>query len=324
MVTGIEFRPRDGPTTSRSEPLQNTFGERAALLRLGGAPSALAYNLLPYFPDVFGVSSNAALTAGTFSLLAVTGTPSASDAYPALRPFEGDAPEFYSAFAPAAPSAASFGIPVHLGGLTLGAGLGAQQVATASTSAFDSGPACASVVSCGMISPNPLRDDRISAGTTFNVRAWGRPIALNLGASYDRLTRTDRNAFTPLTPSGLLQSGDGATLSALPDAGPISLNSNFVDVTRRSLDAHAAVPLTRQVTLNLQYNAQYYAGSYATLGAQSVDQRNDAYLGNITYTIPRTSSAIVFSAKQYRYWDAFVPTYNLTQNRADLNFTVKF
>jgi hypothetical protein len=75
--------------------------------------------------------------------------------------------------------------------------------------------------------------------------------------------------------------------------------------------------------LNLQYNAQFYSGSYSTL-QQNIDERKDSYLGNLTYQIPRSSSAIVFSAKQYHYRDAFVPAYNVTQNRADLNFTVKF
>lgn len=176
----------------------------------------------------------------------------------------------------------------------------------------------------GTMPSQPATTDRLGAGTTFDVRAFGRSVSLDLGTAYERLTRDDRSAlsYTQYTPPAT--GNPVATSYVAPDLGaPGYVNPNYLNVTRRSLNASAAVPLTHALSLNLQYNAQFYSGSYSTL-QQNIDERKDSYLGNLTYQIPRSSSAIVFSAKQYRYRDAFVPAYNVTQNRADLNFTVKF
>ena len=156
------------------------------------------------------------------------------------------------------------------------------------------------------------------------MRAFGRRVSLDLGTAYEHLTRNDASAFSyvpyaaPAVTVPVLSAASASGLTV-----PVYVTPSYVDVTRRTLNASAAVPLTRSLSLNVQYNTQYYTGSYSGLG-QSIDERKDSYLGNLTYRIPRSSSSIVFSAKQYRYRDAFVPTYNVTQNRADLNFTVKF
>ena len=55
-----------------------------------------------------------------------------------------------------------------------------------------------------------------------------------------------------------------------------------------------------------------------------MDARKDTYLGNVTYQLPYSSSAITLSARQYRYQDSLTQDFNLNQTRADLNFTVKF
>ena len=162
-------------------------------------------------------------------------------------------------------------------------------------------------------------DNQLLASTTFDVRALGRHVSLNVGGGYEQLHRPAGTAlpYVPYDPAA--DSRD----STLMNFSPVTFDPNYVDVLRRTLNAAAAMPLSRDLTLNLQYDKEYYTGSYQSLG-QSIDERRDSYLGNLTYTFPSTSNTLVLSAKQYRYRDAFLPTYNQTQNRADLNFTIKF
>jgi len=162
--------------------------------------------------------------------------------------------------------------------------------------------------------------NELNADTSFDVRALGRHVSLNVGGSYGLLHRPAGTAlpYVPYDPAT-----DNLDLPAAATLTPVTFDPNYVDVLKRTLNAAAAVPISPDLMLNLQYNTEYYTGSYQAFG-QSIQERKDAYLGNLTYTIPRTSNTIVFSAKQYHYRDAFLPTYNLTQNRADLNFTIKF
>ncbi|MDQ6929256.1 MAG: hypothetical protein M3126_01140 [Candidatus Eremiobacteraeota bacterium] len=233
--------------------------------------------------------------------------------YPAFDPFEDAAPASFSAYVPNTQGLkVELSAPVRIGAATVQGNFSAARLQELTRSNF-------STAGSGRAT-----DDRISAGTTFDVRALGRPIALNLGGSYEHILRNDATAssYVPYDPQA--QGPDpGQILAAPPGLGPAAFNPNVVDVTRRSLNAAAAVPLARNLRLNLQYNTQFYTGSYSALG-QNIDGRKDFYLGNLTYAIPRTSSAITFSAKQFRYRDSLLPTANLTQNRADLNFTVKF
>ncbi|MBV8727827.1 MAG: S-layer homology domain-containing protein [Candidatus Eremiobacteraeota bacterium] len=162
-------------------------------------------------------------------------------------------------------------------------------------------------------------ENQVQAATTFDIRTLGRHVSLNLGGSYEQLHRPSGTGlpYVPYDPA--VDNLD----SPATRFTPLTFDPNYVDVLKRTLNAAAAVPISRDLTLNLQYDTEYYTGSYQSFG-QSIDERKDSYLGNLTYTIPRTASTIVFSAKQYRYRDAFLPTYNQTQNRADLNFTIKF
>jgi hypothetical protein len=220
---------------------------------------------------------------------------------------------FYNALVPNS-SGVEFRLsaPVRLGSVAFRGNFNAAHLQEISPNAY------------GTMPSQPATTDSVGAGTTFDLRAFGRRVSLDLGTAYERLTRDDRStlSYTQYTPPVI--NAPAATSFVPPDIGaPGYVNPNYLNVTRRSLNASAAVPLTHALSLNLQYNAQFYSGSYSTL-QQNIDERKDSYLGNLTYQIPRSSSAIVFSAKQYHYRDAFVPAYNVTQNRADLNFTVKF
>ncbi len=160
---------------------------------------------------------------------------------------------------------------------------------------------------------------QLTASSGFDVRALGRNVSLNFGGSYEQLHRPAGTAL-PYVPYDPATDNRDSTLMNFT---PMTFDPNYVDVLKRTLNAAAAVPLAHDLTLNLQYDKEYYTTSYQSFG-QNIDERRDSYLGNLTYTFPNTSSTIVVSAKQYRYRDAFLPTYNQTQDRADLNFTIKF
>ncbi|MBV9402931.1 MAG: S-layer homology domain-containing protein [Candidatus Eremiobacteraeota bacterium] len=162
-------------------------------------------------------------------------------------------------------------------------------------------------------------DNQVRAATSFDVRAMGRHVSLNFGGSYEQLHRPAGTAFPYVPYDPAADTRD----SAVTNLSPVSFDPSYVNVLKRTLNAAAAVPLSRDLTLNLQYDKEYYSSSYQSFG-QSLDEQRNSYLGTLTYTFPSTSNTLVFSAKQYHYRDAFLPTYNQTQNRADLDFTIKF
>ncbi|GAC1657537.1 MAG: hypothetical protein NVS9B12_09650 [Vulcanimicrobiaceae bacterium] len=275
--------------------------------------------------------TNGALSAGSFfglnvpalaerplsqpnSLVVAQNTgPASGSAYPAFNPFGDTAPGSLSAYVPNTQGVhVELSAPVRLGSSSVQGNFSAAHLQEISPEAF------------GSTSTTRGTQDRLLAGATFNVHALHRSVALNVSGSYEHLLRSDSTGTAYVPYSANSQGPDpGAFVTAPAGFNPVSFNPNIIDVTRRSLGAGAVVPLSSNLRLNVQYNAQYYTGSYSG-AAQNIDGRNDFYLGNLTYNLPRTSSAITFSAKQYRYRDNLLPTTDLTQNRADLNFTVKF
>jgi hypothetical protein len=202
-------------------------------------------------------------------------------------------------FAPLSGGAISFASlrsDVQFGGASLGAGL---------PNAYVSGI--------------QLREDRLAAGTGFDVRAGNRKVNVQLGTSYDRLTRSDAATFSYVpAPTDALDQG------VMPTAQSLLAIPGAADLTRRQINASLAVPVTSNLTLGLQYNTQRYNGTYGAVIVPNVDTRNDAYLGKLSYSIPRTSSVITFSARQLRFQDNLAPSANSWQLREDVKLTVKF
>ncbi len=95
----------------------------------------------------------------------------------------------------------------------------------------------------------------------------------------------------------------------------------YAGVNRSDLGADVAVPLTSRLLFGLGYNTEHLVTGYGT--PTGLDARNDTYSGNVTFLFPRLSSAVSFSAQQYRYQDNLVPA-EFTQLRENVNLTVKF
>ncbi len=150
----------------------------------------------------------------------------------------------------------------------------------------------------------------LTAGADFNVRAGNSAVKVGLSSSIEHVN----NATAAMFPYVPLDLDAQAGLSYF----------GLTDVVAQSVGAQVAVPVNRHLTVGLQYDRSNYQGDYGSTLLPGFDASKDTYLGNVTYQLPNTSSAITLSARQYRYNDAFSPNYNLTQTRADLNFTVKF
>ncbi|MDQ6931860.1 MAG: S-layer homology domain-containing protein [Candidatus Eremiobacteraeota bacterium] len=332
LVFGLKFKTARGTGQVAYQTIGANFLAGTPLRYFGNAPNVFSYSTLPYFPAFFGLANNlminrrldAALGAGS----TVSVNPALTYAYPIFNSFQAFGPNFYSAYVPNTQGlAATFTTPVRVGSWNVQARLSAQHLAEIAPNSFGTMQYCAGSVAggCAYRSAVKQRDDAITLGTAFNVRALGKPVSIDLSGTYERLSREDKTGFPYVPYNPTLQSADPAVTAALPGGvSPVRFYPNFADVKKRQFNVDAAFPLTKDMTVNLQYNTQSYAGAYQTTLNQNIAQHKDYYLGNVTYSIPKTNSAIVFTTRQYTYRDNYLPSYNLTQNRQDLNFTVKF
>lgn len=217
----------------------------------------------------------------------------------------GDDPVRFGSYAPYTPSlrseAANVSMPGRVGGVHFETAFHAMQVCGTT----DEAAACES---------SRVADAQtFSAGTSFNVRTGSRDLKLGLSSSVEHVNNGTNNATSGMVPYVPLD----------PDAQAGLQYFGVTDVVSQSVGAQVAVPVSSRLTVGLQYDRARMQGDYGTTLLPGFDATKDTYLGNLTYQLPN-SSAITFSARQYRFQDAFAPNFNLTQTRADLNFTVKF
>ena len=238
-----------------------------------------------------------AQTQGSYDAVAVRTAP------PAPAPALG-APVNFGAYAPYTPSlrgvAANATVPARVGSMHFQTAFHAMQMCGTA----DEAAACASTQDAAAAAQS------FSAGTDFNVRAGNSAVKVGLSSSIEHMNNATAGMF-PYVPVD-------------PDAQAGLSYFGLTNVVSQSVGAQLAVPVNRRITVGLQYDRAHYQGDYGNTLLPGFDASKDTYLGNITYQLPNTSSAITFSARQYRYQDAFAPNFNLTQTRADLNFTVKF
>lgn len=165
-------------------------------------------------------------------------------------------------------------------------------------------------------------EDRLFASTTFSPNIRGYVVHVNLGTDYTRLSNGNSGAmsFVPSTTGADINSSAAAYLPG----GSATLASNLADVTAHGVNAGLALPISRDVTFGMQYGTQRYTGLYSPAFEPTLDASQYQYLGNVTFKLPRSSSAITLSAQQYRYQDNITPANTYTGTRADLNYSVKF
>ncbi len=154
----------------------------------------------------------------------------------------------------------------------------------------------------------------LGAGATLNVRAGARNLGVDLSSQLEHATLSAPQFSTTGTTSTLNLAGDN-----LPVFVPA-----YADVSAHTLSAGVTVPVTRSLNANLQFDTQHLLGTYSQPGASTLDANNTIYGAQLTYNIPRSSSAISFSASQYHFQDNILPSNALTQTNANVNFTIKF
>ena len=147
----------------------------------------------------------------------------------------------------------------------------------------------------------------LSVGSLLNLHALRTNLHIDVQSDYQRITS--------LTPQ---------SLTALPLNNPSFLTPGAVDFQQQSVGATLALPLHRGFSLGVGYGQTHLFGSYGGGIPFGLDARNNTYLGNVTYQLPHSSSAITLSAKRTFYQDNVLPTLSLPQSGNDVNLTIKF
>lgn len=331
-VFGFKFKAHTASGQVAYQTIGANFLAGTPFRYFGNAPNVFSYSTLPYFPGFFGLANNLMINRqldaalGNGSKIAVN--PALTYAYPIFNPFQAFGPNFYSAYVPNTQGiTASLSAPVRIGAWNMKARLSAAHLAELTPNSLGAMQYCAGnpAAGCAFRSAVKQHDDALTLGAAFNIHTLGKLVTFDVSGTYERLSRQDRTGFPYVPYNPASQSVDRGVSAALPGGvSPVTFYPNFEDVKKKQFNVDAAFPLSKDMTVNLQYNTQSYVGAYQTSLSQNIAQRKDYYLGNVTYSIPRTNSAIVFSTRQYTYRDNYLPSYNLTQNRQDLNFTVKF
>lgn len=229
----------------------------------------------------------------------------------------------YTEYSPATQSMAlGVSVPVRVGKVHFNGLMSTSQEQSLQSDAFRA------MQVCGTTDENAacpyLRDSNsqsVIAGTQFDVRAGSRNVGFQLSSSLAHISTGDAAIYPyiPVDPDAqLTQNFD----TAGPDASVLQY-AGLADVVKHGVGASVDVPVTSRLSVGLQYNHAHYQGDYGTALLPGVDAYKDTYLGNVSYQLPNTNSMITLSARQYRYQDS-LSNFNLTQTRADLNFTVKF
>jgi len=219
---------------------------------------------------------------------------------------------------------ANVSVPLRLGGLHFTTQVSSAGMQSLHPDAFHALQVCGTT---DLAAPCPYladsRAQRLVATTNFNLRAGNDRLALQLTGGFEHIGIAQNAAFpyVPVDPDPVF--GTDRAGSFDPQS-PLLYYPGLTNVVQHSLGAKLAVPVTPRVTVGLQFERQHYQGDYGTLLFPGLDARKDTYLGNVTYQLPYSSSAITLSARQYRYQDSLTQNFNLNQTRADLNFTVKF
>ncbi len=159
-----------------------------------------------------------------------------------------------------------------------------------------------------------LHDNAVNTGATFNTRVGPQKLNVDLSSGFEHLTidpQVNSSSFD-ITSNWQLAQGN------LPVLIPA-----YADVSKRTISAGVGVPVTRNLTLNVQAETQHLQGGYGTPGLSNLDARNNVYGGQVTFQLPHSASAISLSAKQFHYQDNLTPN-AYTQTSAGVDFTVKF
>jgi len=331
-VIGLKLKISKIDASVQYSTVGPNFLDGAPFRYFGNAPALFAFYHLPYQEDFYGLASNlginqqfdAAFTAlGRSSTTA--GNPNLTYSYPVYNPFKGYGPFFFQSFTPNTRAiAATASMPLRVGDVTLatrGSYTHDQELRPNSSAGLQYGQPYTSAV--------PLQFDEYRVGASTNVPAFGQRATLSASGGYERLYRNDRTPFPYVPFNPATQTFDAAAAAAVssafgPGKSPVSFYPNYLNQRRFTWAVSGVAPLTKGVNLSLSYNTQQFGGENGTTLTQNISERKDTSFATLAYAIPGTNSSVSVSARQYHYTDDVLPTSNLTQNRQDVLFTVRF
>jgi hypothetical protein len=330
-VVGLRFKIAKLEVSGQYQSVGTNFFDGAPFRYFGNAPPLFSFWKGPYLPDFFGFANNLGINQqfdGQFGQVGlaspnVSVNPNLTFLYPVFNPLKANGPTDFSAFAPNSQGpTVTANVPITIGDFTFGTRAQYQHLQEIRPDSFGNevyGPAYAS--------NQVMKWDNYTLATQFALPVFGQKLSGNISGTYENLARNDKTPFQyyPINPSE--QTFDGAAYLAaqqIVGGSKVSFYPNYVNMRRIALNAGASLPVTKSVALNATYSTQRYGGEYGTTLTQNISERKDFYTGSIVYSIPNSNSSITFQARNYKYIDDVLPTFNLNQNRQDVFFTVRF
>jgi hypothetical protein len=331
-VFGIRFKVRSVDVSAQYQSVGADFFSGAPFRYFGNAPALFAYYKGNYYPDFFGFANDVGINGqfdGQFTRLGLinpntSGNPNLTYAYPIFNQLKATGPTFFSAFAPdSRGETIAVDSPVRIGGFALtarGSYAHLQEIAPDGYGSLIAG--------AGVTSNVPESYDTYSAGATFELPVLRRRATIDVNGQYETLKRIDTTAsqYYPFNP--VTQTFDATAVAAVtanfPAGSAVSYYPNYLNMRHITLGARATMPLGHDLDLGGSYSTQRFGGAAGTTLGQNISERKDYYTGSLTYNIPKSNSSLTFLARHYSYTDDVVPNLNLSENRQDINFTVRF
>jgi hypothetical protein len=143
---------------------------------------------------------------------------------------------------------------------------------------------------------------------------------VSLDGLYQTLQRGDQAPFA-LMPLG---ANSNANINAGAAPGAAVYYPNYDGLQQYVGAASVALPVTSSLTVKGSFSERRSGGVDLDALTQSLTQRTTAYGGGLVYNIPKTNSSINLFFNRNVYTQDNVPTYNWSENRQNLFFSVKF
>lgn len=329
-VVGVRLKIFQFTGSLQYQVVGANFIDGAPTRFFGNPPQLFNYSKLDYLPQFFGYANNVGINQqfDKASGLKTSVNPNLTYIYPVFNPFVASGSQFFSAFAPNAQGETlNLNVPFRIGGVKINGRLLGQHLSEVQANSLGTSLYANYINNGTLQSSQRMTLDKVDAGAQFNLPLFGQSVAFNLAGSVERLGRNDKTAtpYLPLNP-GTLTADPAAAAAAAgnPTIGNVPIFANYVNMYHTTLAAAAALPVTKDVVFGATYNSQLFHGSYGTTLNPNISERKDTYVGSVTYNIPKTTSAVQFALRNYKYTDYVLPTFNNVENKEDVNFIIRF
>lgn len=332
-IVGLRFKIWGADQTLAYYSVGSNFIASAPFEWSGQAPFLFAFNNFPQLPGFLGTGNDLALNNQVDStavgspypgpLLANNPNyPHGTLPLPLFNQFHAEGPYYSSSYPPSARGPqVQLNLPFRIGNLPVKLRLGGQslqelQPNSLATQIF--GPAFSSSARG--------RFAQAGGGATLNVPVFARTATISLNGLWERLLRNDQTPFVyaadPLL--GTHAFNPAASLQLIGTGKSVMFYPNYTNVVHTLGSAQASVSLTSALTANVQYVGQRYTGEALNTLTDGISERKTMLTGGVLYNIPKTNSSVNLWFARYTYTDDKLPSYNWSQNRQNLYFTVKF